>query len=167
MPRTTKLEDHLSVEELGARYREADAPAERSHAQIVWLIARGESAKRAAELTGYSARWVSEVVRRYNEGGPEALGDRRRENPGGKFLLDEAQRRELAEALEGPAPDGGLWSGPKVAAWIEEKTGARTHPQRGWVYLKRLGYSLKSPRPRHREADREEQEAFKKTSPTR
>jgi len=170
MPRTVKLEeleDHLTTEELRARYREAKDPAERSHVQIVWLIARGESAKRAAEISGYSARWVSEVVRRYNKGGPRALGDRRRENPGGKFLLDEARRRELAEALEGPAPDGGLWSGPKVASWIEEKTHKKTHPQRGWVYLKRLGYSLKRPRPRHHKADQEEQEAFKKTSPSR
>ena len=165
MPRTTKLEDHLTVEELKTRYREAENPAERAHTQIVWLLARGESQKRVAEITGYSARWVSEVVRRYNGGGPEALGDRRRENPGGKFLLDEERRRELAEVLEGPAPDGGLWTGPKVASWIEEKTGKRTHPQRGWVYLKRLGYSLKTPSPRHRKADAEEQEAFKKTSP--
>jgi len=164
MPRTTKLEEHLTVEELGNHYREAKDPVERSHAQIVWLIARGESAKRAAGITGYSARWVSEVVRRYNEGGPEALGDRRHENPGGKFLLEEAQRRELSEAFGGPAPDGGLWSGPKVASWIEQKTGMKTHPQRGWVYLKRLGFSLRRPRPRHAEADPEEQEAFKKTS---
>ena len=167
MPRTVKLEEHLTTEELRARYREAKDLAERSHYQIVWLIARGESAKRAAEISGYSPRWVSEVVRRYSEGGPEALGDRRRENSGGKFLLDEAQRRELAEALEGPAPDGGLWSGPKVASWIEATTGKRTYPQRGWVYLKRLGYSLKSPRPRHHKADPQEQETFKKTSPQR
>ena len=167
MPRTTKLKDHLTMEELGGRYRRARDPVERSHAQIVWLIARGQSAKEAAKITGYSARWVSEVVRRYNEGGPEALGDRRHENPGGRFLLEEAQRRELADALRGRAPDGGLWTGPKVAAWIEEKTGKRTHPQRGWVYLKRLGFSLKRPRPRHHKADQEEQEAFKKTSPTR
>jgi transposase len=163
MSRTMKLEDHLSVEGLGARYRGAKDPVERTHVQIIWLLARGESAKRTAEITGYSTRWVSEVARRYNEGGPEALGDRRHENPGGKFLLEEEQRRELAEALKGPAPDGGLWSGPKVAAWIEEETGERTHPQRGWVYLKRLGFSLKSPRDRHHKADQEEQEAFKKT----
>lgn len=71
----------------------------------------------------------------------------------------------MASALEGPAPDGGLWRGPKVAVWIEQKTGKRTHPQRGWVYLKRLVYSLKTPRPRHKKADTKEQETFKKTSP--
>ena len=43
-------------------------------------------------------------------------------------------------APEGPAPDGGDWTGPKVARWIAEKTGsAHVWPQRGWDYLKRLG----------------------------
>ena len=165
MPRTTKLEGRMTVGELKTLYRGAKEPTERAHAQVVWLLARGESAKRAAEIAGYSARWVSEVARRYNEGGSGALGDHRRANPGGRFLLDEGQRSELASALDGPAPDGGLWTGPKVTAWIAERTGKRTHPQRGWVYLKRLGYSLKTPRSRHRNADAEEQEAFKKTSP--
>ena len=126
MPRTVKLEEHLSAEELRARHRGAKDPAERSHTQIAWLIASGEGAKRAAEIPGYSPRRVSEVVRRYNGGGSEALGDRRREDPGGRFLLDEERRRGLAEALEDPAPDGGLWTGPKVAEWI-----ARRRPARG------------------------------------
>jgi alkylated DNA nucleotide flippase Atl1 len=71
MPRTVKLEEHLSAEELRARYREAKDPAEHSHLQIVWWIASGESATRAAEISGYSPRWVSEVLRRYNEGAPK------------------------------------------------------------------------------------------------
>jgi len=55
-------------------------------------------------------------------------------------LLTLAQQQELKEALQSPPPDGGAWSGPKVAEWIAQKTG-RQHvwPQRGWDYLKRLG----------------------------
>ncbi|MDE5115210.1 MAG: helix-turn-helix domain-containing protein, partial [Trichodesmium sp. St15_bin1_1] len=43
-----------------------------------------------------------------------------------------------------PAPDGGAWSGPKVADWIAKKTG-RDHvwPQRGWDYLKKFGIEWK------------------------
>jgi transposase len=135
-----KLEDHLTVEQLATRYRESRYPIERSHVQIVWLLGRGESAKRVAEITGYSARWVSEVARRYSEGGTKALGGRRHQNPGGRFLLDEAHRRELAEALEGPAPDGGLWSGPKVARWIEKASKGRrplalVHHRYEWLYV--------------------------------
>src|SRR5829696_5488906 len=109
MSRTMKLEDHLSVEELGARYRGAKDPVERTHVQIIWLLAQGESAKRTAEITGYSTRWVSEVARRYNEGGPEALGDRGRENPGRKCLLEVELGRERDESIKCPDPNGALW----------------------------------------------------------
>ncbi|MCC3466298.1 MAG: helix-turn-helix domain-containing protein, partial [Microcoleus sp. PH2017_06_SFM_O_A] len=54
--------------------------------------------------------------------------------------LSPEQQEELRQALQGPAPDGGDWTGPKVARWIAEKTGsAHVWPQRGWDYLKRLG----------------------------
>ena len=70
----------------------------------------------------------------------------------------------LAEAVAGPPPDGGLWTGPKVAAWIGRETGrAHVHPQRGWAYLRRLDQSWQTPRPHHEQAATpEEQEAFKK-----
>ncbi len=55
-----------------------------------------------------------------------------------------------------------MWSGPKVAAWIAAKTGHEIHPQRGWDYLKQLGFTLKRPRPRHAKADAEAQAVFKK-----
>jgi transposase len=105
---------------------------------------------------------VAEIVRRYNEAGPEGLGDRRRGNAGAEPLLDEARRAALAEALGGAPPEGDPWSGPKVAAWIARTTGREVRPQRGWDYLKKLGFALKRPRPRHARADPEARAAFKK-----
>ena len=72
-------------------------------------------------------------------------------------------QRELDEAFHASPSDGGLWSGPKVAAWMQEKLGRPVDPRRGWDYLQRLGYSTRVPRPQHAEADREAQQAFKKT----
>ena len=54
-------------------------------------------------------------------------------------------------------------TGRKVAAWIKEHTGRQVHPQRGWEYLRRLGGTLRVPRPRHAKADPAEQDALKKT----
>src|SRR5919202_165899 len=158
----SNLAAHLSPAELGQRYRAARSPVERSHLQIVWLLSQGRSEREVARVTGYGRRWVAEVMRRYNEGGPEGLGDRRRGNACPEPLLDEAQRAALAEALGGVPPEGGLWSGPKVAAWIARTTGREVRPQRGWDYLKRLGFSLRRPRPRHAKADPEARAAFKK-----
>jgi transposase len=153
---------HLSTEELGRRYRAARDRVERGHLQVIWLLGQGRGAGEVARVMGYSERWVAEIVRRYNEGGPERLGDRRRGNAGAKPLLDQAQREALARALQGAPPQGGLWSGPKVAAWIAVATGREVHPQRGWDYLGKLGFTLKRPRPRHAKADAAAQAAFKK-----
>jgi transposase len=167
MPKKIKLKPHLSTAELERRYRDARDPIERSHYQIVWLIAQGKIRKEVMEVTGYSRGWIQQLSRRYNEEGPEALEDRRHQNPGAKdrALLDEEQRKELAEALKEPPADGGMWNSPKVAEWIEQKTGRRVGRQRGWEYLRKLGNTPKVPRPAHAKADPAEQQAFKKVFP--
>jgi transposase len=162
-------EGRSAVEELERSYREAEDPVERSHYQIAWLLARGKAAREVAEVTGYSERWVREIDRRHRERGAEGLGDRRHRNPGGaeRALLSPEQREELGRALEAPPDDGGLWSSRKVAEWIEAKTGRRgVRAQRGWEYLRRLGHTPQVPRPASAEADPEEHEAFKKSSPS-
>ncbi len=168
MPKTIKLESHLDSKELENRYRKARDPVARSHYQIVWLISEGKSTRQVMEATGYSRGWIQQLARRYNAGGPEALGDRRHQNPGARerALLSVEQREELAEALRKPPSDGGMWNSRKVGEWIEGKTGkaVSNKKQRGWEYLRRLGNSPKVPRPHHAEADEREQEAFKKGS---
>src|SRR3712207_4514502 len=156
MPKTIKLEPHLTSEELENRYRKAHDPVLRSHYQILWLISEGKTTTQVMEVTGY------------NRYGPEALGDHRHQNPGAKerALLTEEQQEELKEALLKPPPDGGMWNSPKVGEWIEQRTGKALSrkKQSGWEYMRRLGNSPKVPRPRHKKADEHEQEAFKKSS---
>ena len=155
---------HLSAAELAARYRAASDSVLRSQLQMVWLLVSGRSLTEVAAATGYSTRWLREVVRRYNEEGPDGLGDRRHANRGGEPLLDADGRAALAGRLEAPPPDGGLWTGREVAAWIAERTGREeVAPQRGWDYLKRTGHSRRVPRPRHaRAADPAAAAAFQK-----
>lgn len=162
MPKRTSVIAHLALDELAARYRHAHDPVERSHFQIVWLLAQGQTRSEVAAVTGYSQRWIGELVRRYNQAGPTARGDRRHANPGGQPILTAEQQARRWAALHGPAPAGGLWTGPKVAAWIEAETGHPGYPQLGWSYLVRLGARLKRPRPRHTQADPQELAAFPK-----
>jgi len=162
MPRRIHVEAHLSIADLGQRYRAARDPIERSHLQIVWLAAQGRTRAEIRAVTGYHARWISTLIGRYNQAGPDALRDQRHANPGRQFRLTAEQQQRLATALDGPAPDGGLWTGPKVAQWIAAETGRATHPQLGWRYLVRLGLRPLRPRPRHTQADPEAQAAFPK-----
>ena len=159
------LVPHLSTAELGQRYRAARSPVERSHLQIIWLLSQGRSEGEAARVTGYGRRWVGEVVRRDNEKGPDGLRDRRGGNAGATPLLRGEDEAALRAALAGPPADGGLWTGPKVAAWMAARVGRKVWPQRGWDYLRRLGHSPQVPRPRHaKAASAEEQEAVKRGS---
>jgi transposase len=171
MSNVLAVTSHLPAEELYRRYRQADRPTERARWHMLWLKASGHSVAKVSAAIGYSERWVSTIIRRYNEGGPTAIRDRRRDHPGASPMLSPAQQEELAALLEkGPAPDGEPWSGPKVARWIEAATGrTHVHNQRGWEYLRRLGFTPQRPRRRHEAASTpeslKEQAAFKKSAP--
>jgi len=162
MARPLIIPPHLPVAELERRYRRARDPVERSHWQIVWLLARGEPTAAVCRATGYGANWVREVARRYREGGAGGLGDRRHANPGAPPLLSPARQEELRVALAGPAPDGGVWTCRQVAEWVGARVGRPVHEARGWEWLRRLGFSPQRPRPRETRADPDAQAAFKK-----
>src|SRR3982750_3246522 len=102
------LAAHPSPAELGQRYRAARSPIERSHLQVVWLLSRGRSEREVAQVTGYGRRWVGEVARRYEEGGPDGLGDRRRGNAGARPLLGAVGGAEGGDVGGGPARPQGL-----------------------------------------------------------
>jgi len=164
--RRLKLADHLTVDELEQRYRQASDRVARSQWQMLWLLSQGRSAAEVAQITGYSRLWLYTIVRRYNADGPDQVGDRRHHNPGQAPLLSLALRAELETALETPPPDGGVWTGPKVADWMSAKLGRKVQAPRGWEVLQQLGYRSYVPRPRHAKADTEAQEAFKKNAST-
>jgi transposase len=165
--RNSKQESEPS--RLEGLYRKASDAVLRTHLLMVWRISEGDSVEEVARMVGYSRKWVTEIKRRYESGGVDALGDRRHGNPGAKerALLDEAAEEELREALlSGAPPGGGMWSGPKVARWIKERNGLeKVHVQRGFEYLRKVGMSPQVPRPSNAKgADPSEREAFKKLS---
>jgi transposase len=165
MPKQLRLAPHHTTEELGRLYRQAHDPVARSHWHILWRVSQGDSAPRVSATTGYSSRWVRTLVSRYNARGDAGVGDGRHANPGGAPLLDATALADLDRALDIPPPDGGLWNGRKVAAWIEARIGRQVGRQRGTEYLRRLDRTPQRPRPRHADADADEQAAFKQTSP--
>ena len=165
MARTLHLHPHLPTPELSRRARQAPTLVEARRWQLLALVADSKTVKDAAQLVGLNVYYARRVVRRYNREGPTSLRDRRLEQipPVRPPLLSAEQQQDLAAAIQGPAPGGGLWTGPDVARWIAQKTG-REHvaPQRGHDYLRRVGMSPQRPRSRHTDADPAAQEAFKK-----
>ena len=158
-----RIVGHLPIGGLEARYRAAQDATTARHYQAIWLLAQGRTVLEVSEVLSFVPRWVEQLAARYNASGPAALGDQRRRNGKAASLLTEAVLAALAERLAEPPADGGLWSGPKVAAWMARHLGlAKVHPQRGWEALRRLGWSIQAPRPRHaRAATPEQRAAFK------
>lgn len=164
MARRTKLEPHAMPEELKQLYLTTVDLSERRHFQVLWLISGGKTQAQAAELVGISERWVHTIVKRYNAGGIEAMRDRRHDHPGAPRVLDPEGERALEAALQSRPDDGGLWTSQKVAKWIRSHTGRAVCTVSGWRTLRRLGQTPQRPRPRHKRADPEAQEAFKEAS---
>lgn len=82
--------------------------------QAVAALAAGRSGVQVAKELDIARSTVTTAARRFGDGGPEALFDRRRQN--GKSKVDAPFRRRLAELLRGTPEDFG-WSRP---TWTRE-----------------------------------------------
>jgi Homeodomain-like domain-containing protein len=114
----TTIESHLGTEELEARYETASDPIAKSHFHALWLLSKGYDLDEVAELLSFSTRWVYQLVKRYNAGGPDFLGDQRAHNGTEPTIVTPEALSALKERIKTPPDDGGLWSGPKVARWL-------------------------------------------------
>jgi transposase len=151
---------HLSYEEIDRRYRGCSNAAEKTRWHVLRFVTRPDqplSASKAAELVGFTPSWGRTILKRYNARGPDALADRRHDN-GATPKLTATQQAQLLAALQAEPPDHGLWSGPKVAAFVKQQFGVDVRKQTGWQWLKDLGFRLVVPRPRHPKAATPEQQ---------
>lgn len=157
----------MSATELLRLQRQASTADERDRWFVVRILtldpqrSRGELAR---EL-GRGINFPTQVVRRYNQHGPEAIHDHRKGRAGQPPVLNAALRAALDERLQQPPDDGGEWTSHKVAEWIAYQTGRTVDQSTAWHYLKRLGYSRQQGRPMHPKAASEaEQLAQQKKS---
>jgi transposase len=139
--------DHLTLNELRRRAKKAKDPIEKDRFLAVYHAKRGLTAKEIARIIPNTPRWVQETVRRYNLEGPEALKDKRHQNPGQKPKLTPEERMRVLEALQGPPPDGGLWTGPKLRDWVERELGRSSPSTPSTGFCTRWGLPCAPPAP--------------------
>jgi transposase len=155
-----RVAGHLAPGEVFRRYRACPDARVKTRWHALWLMARPDeplSAEEAAAAVGLSDVWVRKLVHRYNAKGPDGLDDGRKAN-GAAPKLSEAQQAELFAASQAEPPDGGIWTGPKVAAFARSRFGAPVGNHTGWRWLRQPGFRLKVPRPRHPRAATAEQQ---------
>ena len=98
---------------------------------LVWLQLRADEPRTPAQSTavvGVSVITARAVPHRCNGAGPAGLTDRRAGNRRRPRLTND-QRAALFTALIEAAPDGGLWTGPKVVAYVRHGWGVAVRSQ--------------------------------------
>jgi transposase len=130
-------------------------------------IYEGGTRGTAARIGGVGLQTVRDWVLRFNAAGPGGLVDA--VPPGAVALLDDGQRRALAEIVgSGPAPAlyGVVrWRLIDLAQWVWDTFAIRISKQTLSRELRAMGYRKLSARPRHHAQDADAIPTFKKTSP--
>jgi transposase len=157
---------HRTANQIVNKFRACRHPVEKARWHAVWLLARTDHPRtpaQVADVVGLSAVTVRDVLHRWNADGPAGLTDRRAGN-GSEPRLSVRRRAALDAALRKRPPDGGLWTGPKVARYVAGRWGIEVGPVTGWRWLRDLGFTLQVPRPTHpRSADAPTRRGWKKT----
>jgi transposase len=132
--------------------------------RIVILGMEGWTAPAVATAVGLSRRICQRWVARYNQNGLAGLDDRRGREP--QLPLSTEQEQAFRRRLEaGPTAKEAVCSlrGKDFQRILAEEFNVlRSLPSVYWL-LHRLGYSYLRPRPRHRKADPEALDKFKRS----
>ena len=111
------------------------------------LFGQGKGPSEVARLLKVRRQSAHDWQRQRQGGGAVALRSKGAAGP--KRKLSEAQQADLATALvEGPEAHGhatAVWTLPRVAKLIEQRTGQRYHPGHVWRVLRGLGFSCQQP----------------------
>ena len=157
---------HLRVSKIRYKSTSCRHPVEKPRWHALWLLSRTDVPRTPAEVAdvvGLSAVTVRAVRHRWNDLGPDGVTDRRKANRSAPQLTVRRQAA-LYAALQKRPPDGGLWTGPKVARYVRDRWQVSVSPETGWRWLRELGFTLQVPRPSHpKSADRPSRQAWKKT----
>jgi transposase len=159
---------HLPLAELVRLERGEKDAARAKRLRIVILAMGGYTAPAVAMSLGLSRRICQRWIARYNAEGLSGLDDRRGQDP--RPPLTPEQEGGVRERLEaGPTPEDQVCSlrGVDIQRILATEFGVLRSLPAVYHLLHRLGYSYLRPRPRHRRADPQAQEAFKRGLPAR
>ena len=118
----------------------------------------------AARALGYSWRQCHRWFASYKKGGLQELLKSRLSERGRQELVTQEAFEDLEEAMK----RGEIATISEADEFLRERHGIEyAHPDGVGQLLRRRKVKLKTGRPRHEEADPQEQQAFKKSSPVK
>jgi transposase len=161
--RITRAALHLSVDEVKERMNREKRPWVRQHWWIIYnALVAPRKAEEIALHTGVSATTVHRVISVYNRQGPAAMetpgkGGRRHQ------YLTLPEEKEFLAPFFAQAESGEIATVAQIQRAYEDKVGHEVEESTIYRLLNRHGWRKLMPRPRHPQADPQEQEQFKKT----
>lgn len=133
--------------------------------QCVYLVMLNPdiSNREISDITLFSKSRIKAIHASYRANGLAGLSDSR----GGRYRenLTFAQEQELLAPFEEESPKGSLIVAGRVKLAYEEKIGRKVAESTIYRILDRHGFRKITPYRRHKKADKEAQETFKKTLP--
>lgn len=161
----TKAVHHFSIEEVKKRMDEAARPLYRKRWRIIYhALVDPQPAEVIALHCGVAKDTVHKLISRYNRFGLAAI-----ETPGKggrkRFYLTIEQEIQFLQPFFERAAKGEIATCTEIHAAYEARIDGSVDESTIYRLLARHGWRKVVPRPKHPKAEKEQQEAFKKTSP--
>jgi transposase len=167
MARVTHAAAHLPVEEVRQRMKADPRAVSRQRWLIIYnALVEPRKAEEIARHCGVSTATVHQVISSYNRLGPSAIetggkGGRRHQ------YLRVQEERDFLAPFEERAEPGEIATTAEIWHAFEARIGHQVDDSTIYRLLKRHGWRKLMPRPKHPQAQREEQERFQKPLPRR
>lgn len=161
----TKAVSHFSIEEVKKRMDDAPRPLYRKRWRIIYhALVDPQPAEAIALHCGVAKDTVHKLISRYNRCGLAAI-----ETPGKggrkRSYLSIEQEKQFLQPFFERAAKGEIATCAEIHAAYEARIGGPVDESTIYRLLARHGWRKVIPRPKHPKAEKEKQEAFKKTSP--
>ncbi len=161
VPAAIRITRPVTIEQLRKRRAREEDPKVRDRLTLLILVKQGYSARQAAKLLGWFNATAVTWIKRFNRQGYNGL--KNRTPPGSPPTID---YRALKKALDASPREYGYdheaWFPQLVRRYLQDHQQVTISPNYIYVVLKKAGYVLRKPRPRHYRQDPRQVQEFKK-----
>src|SRR5437667_7759404 len=158
----TRAANHLTLEQVKAKMKEAKDPRQLQRWQIIYTaLIQPRKAEEIAECVGVSKSLVQKMIPRYNREGVQAIEIKSSGGRYHEYMTVEEEKKFLGPFLE-RAERGELTTTKEIHQAYEEQIGKSVDPTTIYRFLDRHDWRKVMPSSLHPKADVEAQDAFKK-----
>ncbi|KXB03157.1 hypothetical protein AKJ45_02380 [candidate division MSBL1 archaeon SCGC-AAA261F19] len=156
------LHRSVDVKELKRIRKEEMDPKVRDRIMAVIMETQGYDRREIADLLGTTRSTVWRWIKWFDKSGVNGLRDEQRSGRPPKLSKrgKERLRKDLGKSPRDFGYEVEVWSTKLVLDHLRRRYGVYYHPRYIQRFLRKLGFELKKPRPKHYKASEEERERY-------